>query len=458
MSVELQPDLEELIRARRFVTLREALKNWSPPDIAGLIEALALDDQALVFRILPRRLAAEVFEYLPIEIQEELLRAMAKEDVAALLNDMSPDDRTTLLEELPASVTKQMLALLTPQERAVAVSLLGYPEDSIGRLMTPDYVRVRPQWTVERALAHIRRHGHDSETLSMVYVVDDNEVLIDDLRIRTLLLADPEKRIADLMDSRFVALKATDDQETAVTAFRREDRNALPVTDSAGVLIGIVTIDDVLDVAEEAATEDIQKFGGMQALEEPYMNVAFHRMVRKRALWLIVLFLGEMLTATAMGFFEEEIARAVVLALFVPLIISSGGNSGSQASTLVIRAMALEEIRLRDWWRVMRREFFAGLTLGAILGSIGFLRIAVWSNFSDTYGPHAFLVALTVGITLVSIVMWGTLAGSMLPFALRRLGLDPATSSAPFVATLVDVTGLVIYFSVALVLLRGTLL
>ncbi len=451
-------DLAELIHARNFIELRARLKNWSPIDLVRLIESLPADEQPLVFRILPRELAADAFEYLPLEAQEQLLKAMAQGEVAALLNDMAPDDRTLFLDELPASVTKQMLALLTPEERHIAVSLLGYPEYSIGRLMTPDYVRVKQDWTVERVLDHIRMHGQDSETLSMIYVVDDRGVLIDDIRIREFLLAAPTARVADLMDHRFVALKATDPQETAVAVFRQEDRAALPVTDTGGVLIGIVTVDDVLDVAEEEATEDIQKIGGMEALDEPYMKIAFTRMIRKRSGWLVILFLGEMLTATAMGFFEEEIERAVVLALFVPLIISSGGNSGSQAATLVIRALALGEVTVRDWWRVMRREVFSGLVMGSLLGSIGFLRIALWSTFSDIYGPHWFLVALTVGLSLVGIVMWGTLSGSMLPFMLRRLGFDPATSSAPFVATLVDVTGLVIYFSVAALILRGTLL
>jgi magnesium transporter len=260
------------------------------------------------------------------------------------------------------------------------------------------------------------------------------------------------------MDRRFVALKATEAQEDAVEVFKREDRTALPVTDTQGVLIGIVTVDDALDVAERSATRQMQRVGGSEALDEPYMEIALGRMVKKRAGWLIVLFLGEMLTATAMGFFEREIARAVVLALFVPLIISSGGNSGSQASTLVIRAMAVGELRIKDWWRVVRREAVSGLLLGLILGAIGFLRISLWSMFSTIYGPHWALVAATVGLALVAIVLWGTLVGSMLPLILRKLGFDPATSSAPFVATLVDVTGLVIYFSVGLVVLRGTLL
>jgi magnesium transporter len=458
MTADLQPDLESIIRARDFSALRRKLENWEPADLASLIVSLPVEDQVIVFRILPRGLAADVFEYLNLAAQELLLKTMAQDDVAALLNDMAPDDRTHLLDELPAAITKQMLSLLTPEERSIAISLLGYPEDSIGRLMTPDYVSVRQNWTVEQVLAHIRSHGQDSETLSTIYVVDEEGVLIDCLGIRNILLASPATRVSDLMDHRVVALKASDDQETAISIFRREDCTALPVTDSLGILIGIVTVDDVLDVAEAEATEDIQKIGGVEALDEPFLQIPLARLIRKRANWLVILFFGELLTATAMGFFEKEIERAVVLALFVPLIISSGGNSGSQASTLVIRALALDEIRVRDWWRVMRREVLAGLALGSILGAIGFLRIALWSAFFNVYGDHWFWVALTVGLALIGVVLWGTLAGSMLPFVMRRLGFDPATSSAPFVATLVDVTGLLIYFGIAVVLLRGTLL
>ena len=400
-----------------------------------------------------------VLENVSRERDPSMIRQMLEDaDVAALLNDMAPDDRTHLLEELPAPVTNQLLALLRAEERDVAISLLGYPEDSIGRLMTPDYVKVRQDWTVERVLDHIRQHGRDSETLSTIYVVDEHDVLVDDIRIRNILLASAETRVAELMDNKFVALKADDDQETAVSIFRREDLTALPVTDSSGTLIGIVTVDDVLDVAEAEATEDIQKIGGVEVLDEPFMEVALSRMVRKRASWLIILFLGEMLTASAMAFFEAQIQQAVVLALFVPLVISSGGNSGSQAATLVIRALALGELTLRDWSRVMWREILAGFALGLLLGAIGFLRIALWSALFKVYGEYWFLVGLTVAIALVGVVLWGTVVGSMLPFVLQRLGFDPATSSAPFVATLVDVTGLVIYFSAAIVILRGTLL
>jgi magnesium transporter len=457
-TVRPADEIAAIIRQRDFGRLRDVLRNRPGSDIASVLANLSLEERVLVFRILPRKTAADTFAYLSIDEQNALLRAMASEEAAVLLNNMAPDDRTTLLDELPAEATRQLLALLTPEERAEAVRLLGYPEGSIGRLMTPHYVRVKEDWTVAQVLDHIRKHGQDSETLNVIYVVDDKGLLVDDIRIREILLNAPTTTVKSLMDNRFVALKATDDQETAVRVFRAEDRSALPVTDTAGGLIGIVTVDDVLDVAEREATEDIQRLGGSEALEQPYMDVAFRRMVQKRAGWLTALFLGEMLTATAMGFFEHEIAKAVVLALFVPLIISSGGNSGSQASTLVIRALALGEVTLGDWWRVVRREIGAGLALGAILGTIGFLRISVWSAFSTAYGEHWLPIALTVSVTLVGVVLWGTLVGSLLPFGLRRLGFDPATSSAPFVATLVDVTGLTIYFTVGTLLLRGTVL
>jgi magnesium transporter len=457
-TVRPADEIAGLIRDRDVGGLRDVLRNRPASDLASVLADLSLEEQVLVFRILPRKDAAETFAYLSTEEQNALLKAMASEEAAALLNAMAPDDRTTFLEELPAEATRQLLALLTPEERAEAVRLLGYPENSIGRLMTPHYVAVREHWTIAEVLEYVRTHGRDSETLNVIYVVDDKGTLIDDIRIREVLLSAPATLVRSLMDRRFVALKATDGQETAVRVFRAEDRVALPVTDSAGVLIGIVTIDDVLDVAEQEATEDMQRVGGSEALDEPYMKIAFLRMVQKRAGWLTALFIGEMLTATAMGAFEHEIERAVVLALFVPLIISSGGNSGSQASTLVIRALALGEVTLSDWWRVMRREIGAGLALGSILGSIGFLRITIWSAFSTLYGEHWLLVAVTVALALVGVVLWGTLIGSLLPFGLRRLGFDPAASSAPFVATLVDVTGLVIYFSVGIVVLRGTLL
>lgn len=449
--------IEEINRdmaARNYFGLHKLLGSLSYADIAEVISRI--DDQqerAILFRLLSRDAEAEVFEYLDHDTQEALIKALGQEEISFILNEMSADDRTTFLEELPANVARQLINLLTPKERAVATDLLGYPENSIGRLMTPDYVAVREDWTVQHVLDHIRRFGKDRETLLMVYVTDEKGKLIDDIRIRRFLLAPLDTRVRELEDQHYVALQAMDDQETAIEQFKRHDREALPVVDSDGILVGIVTVDDVLDIQEQETTEDIQKIGGTEALDEPYMDISFWLMIRKRAGWLVLLFLGEMLTATALGYFENEIKKAVVLALFLPLVVSSGGNSGSQASTLVIRALAIGEVRLRDWWRIMRREVLSGLTLGAILGVIGFLRISAWSLFSTIYGPQWFLVALTIAFSLVGIVLWGTLAGSMLPLLLRKLGFDPAASSAPFIATLVDVTGLIIYFTVATIIL-----
>ncbi|HEY2103073.1 MAG TPA: magnesium transporter [Chthoniobacterales bacterium] len=455
----LLPEIRSLIDARNFAALRELFREWPPADVAEVILDMPEDEQVIIFRVLPAALAADVFEYLDVEAQQQLLRAMAHEQVVGILNEMSPDDRTALLEELPSAAARQLIQLLTPDERKVAQALLGYPEGSVGRLMTPDFVAVHEHWTVKEVLDYVREHGQDSETLNFIYVVDERGKLIDDLRIREFLLRPLSARVDEIMDRNFVHLHATQSQQEALQIFRKYDRAALPVVDSANVLVGIVTVDDMLDVAEEEATEDIQKIGGMEALDEPYTTISLARMVKKRATWLIILFLGEMLTATAMQGYNSEIEKAAILAMFLPLIISSGGNSGSQATTLVIRAMALGQLRLRDWFRVVRKELLSGISLGLILGTIGFFRITLWQYLHIfDYGKYHWLVALTVGAALVGVVLWGTLSGAMLPFLLRRCGLDPAASSAPFVATLVDVTGLVIYFNVALFILRGTLL
>jgi len=460
----LVPEIKSMIDARNFAALRELFQEWPPADVAEVILDMEEDDQVIIFRVLPHALAADVFEYLDLEAQQKLLRAMAHEQVVGILNEMSPDDRTALLEELPSAAARQLIKLLTPEERRIAQALLGYPEGSVGRLMTPDFIAVRDNWSVEQVLTYVREHGQDSETLNVIYVVDERGRLIDDIRMREFLLKPLAHKVSDLMEKTFITLNLTDSQQDALNIFRKYDRTALPVVDSSGVLVGIVTIDDMLDVAEEEATEDIQKIGGMEALDEPYMRISLLKMVRKRAGWLVILFFGEMLTATAMANYQDEIAKAVVLALFLPLIISSGGNSGSQASTLIIRAMALGEVTLRDWWRVASREIQAGLSLGGILGAIGAARVTIWSIVGDKYlhrqlyGPHWPLVAITVGLALIGVVLWGSLSGSMLPFVLRRVGADPATSSAPFVATLVDVTGLIIYFSIALLIMRGAML
>lgn len=458
LSRLLQPEIQSLIEERQLGILKEILLDWTPADIAELLVDLPEKDRVIIFRLLSKELAADTFEYMDFDTQMELLKLMGKEESAVILNEMDPDDRTALFEELPSAAAKQLIQLLSPDERKVAVALLGYPENSVGRLMTPDYIAIKPSYTIQQTLDYIRENGKNKETLNIVYVVDDKGKLIDDVKIKDFLLAPVDQSVADLMDENFVALHVVDDQETAVEAFKKYDRVALPVVDRSGILIGIVTVDDVFDVAEEEATEDIHKLAAIQVLEDAYSTIPLFEMIKKRGSWLAILFIGEMFTATAMAFFEDEISRAIVLTLFIPLIISSGGNSGSQAATLVIRALSLGEVTLRDWFMVFKRELYTGLALGLALASIGFLRISIWEVTSNIYGEHWFLIGATVSISLIGVVLWGTLSGSMLPFILKKFGLDPATSSAPLVATMVDVFGVVIYFSVALFILKGTLL
>ncbi|MDO8630090.1 MAG: magnesium transporter [Phycisphaerales bacterium] len=452
------PDIVEMIAERRFGELRRSIMALSPPTVAEVFDDIAPEEVGVIFRVLPREFAADIFEYLPFETQEALLRSLGTEQVAAILDEMAPDDRTALLEELPGGVTRRLLELLSPEERRIATQLLGYPPQSVGRRMTPDYVAVRADWTVTQVMEHIRKVGRDMETLNVIYVVDEKGRLIDDIKLRELVLFDPTTALSERMDRDFFALRADQDQEEAVKAFRDLDRVALPVVDSSGLLLGIVTVDDVLDVAEEEATEDIHKMAAVEALDAPYMEIGLVRLIRKRAVWLAMLFIGEMFTATAMGYFEHEIARAAVLALFIPLIISSGGNSGGQASSLIIRSLALGELRMGDWWRVLVREIVSGVALGCVLGSIVLARIFLWPWRTQLYGEHYAMIGLTVGFSVIGVVTYGTLMGAMLPIFLRRCGLDPAVSSAPFVATLVDVSGIVIYFSIAAVMLRGVLL
>lgn len=451
LSQLLKPEIMDLIQNRQFTDLKEVLLDWTPIDIADLFLSLPENEQAIFFRLLPKDLAADVFEYFDLDNQLNLIQLLGKEDVASILNEMADDDRTALFEEVPPNVVKQMLTYLSPEQRKISQQLLGYPENSIGRLMTPDYIAAYQNWTIQETLNYIRQYGKKSETLEVVYIVNEKGILIDDLNIREFLLSPLEEKVNDLMDFHFVALKVNDDQETAVDVFKKYDRTALPVTDSSGVLVGIITVDDVLDIAEEEATEDIQKNAAVEALDEPYPDISIFNMIKKRAGWLSVLFVGEMLTASAMAHYEGEIQRAVQLVLFIPLIISSGGNSGSQAATLVIRSLALREISLKNWFFVFKREIFTGLVLGLILATLGFLRISIWQAASHVYEQWISL-GLTVSISLVGVVLWGTLMGSMLPLIIKKLGFDPATSSAPFVATLVDVTGLIIYFSIAVVI------
>lgn len=452
----LAPDIEQLIAARDFATIREVILDFAPVELADLVSELKEESRVVVFRLLPKDLAAETFSYCEFDTQQELLHDMAREEVGALLNDMSPDDRTQLFEDLPGNVVSELINSLNAEERSIALALLNWPEDSVGRLMTPDYVIVKKNWTVQQALDHIRNYGKDSETLNYLYVTEHG-TLIDDLHIRELLLADPERKISEILNHSMESLLATDDQETAVLKFKRLDRFALPVVDIDNKLLGIITLDDVLDVAEEQATEEMQKFGAVQALDDTYIDVGLFELVKKRATWLVVLFLGGFLTAIALDYFKTPIEKAVVLALFLPLIISSGGNSGSQAATLIVRALALGEVTLSDWWRIMRRELAAGFLLGTLLGVLGFLRLALHEPIMSGGHDVRFIVATVIGISLIFIVMAGTIAGSMLPLLMKKLGFDPAASSAPFVATFSDVMGILIYFSIATVFLKGML-
>lgn len=448
----------DLIETRNSDELTSIFKTVLPADLAELFGQLPQKDLKYFFNLLDPSLATKTFEFLDPSNQQELVKLLSAQQVSELLNSLSPDDRTAFLEKLPPKTLNEYLNLLSSDERQVALKLLGYPENSVGRLMTPDFIAVREEWTVKQVLDYIRAYGHDSETINLIYVVDEKGKLIDDIKIKEFLFVAPQYKVSDLMDNVFIALYVTDDQEVAINLFKKNNRGALPVIDSQGILKGIVTIDDVLFVAEEEDTEDIQKIGGTEALDDPYMESPLFQLIKKRAVWLIILFLGELFTASAMAYFQDEIAKVVALALFVPLIISSGGNSGSQASTLIIRAMALGEIRLKDWWRVMYREVISGLVLGTILATIGFIRIGIWSMFSKIYGPHWLLLALTVSFSLIGVVTWGTISGSMLPILIKRCGGDPAISSAPFIATLVDVSGILIYFTIALFVLSGVLL
>ena len=457
----LGPELKELLRNRDFNGLRGVLVEFPAADAAEILSDLEPADTAVLLRILPKEFAAEVFEYLPIACQEQMLQKLGDADVAKILNEVSADDRTSLLEELPAKVTQKLLGLLSPEERKIAAQLLGYPENSVGRRMTPDYVAIEASWTVAAVLQHLRGLGRDRErlTLNQLYVVDPAGRLVDWVRLRSVVVADLARPVSELFEGTILSLTATDDQETAVGEFKKYDVTVLPVVDSGGVLLGVVTVDDVFDVAERESTEDIQKLGGMEALDAPYLQIGLLSMVKKRAGWLALLFMGEMLTASAMGHFEGEIEKAAVLAMFVPLIISSGGNSGSQATSLLIRSMAVGDVYLRDWWRVLRREMAAGAILGLVLALLGFGRIMVWHWFGFyNYGQYHTLVAMTVAFSLVGVVLFGSITGAMLPFLLRFFRMDPAVASAPLVATLVDVTGLVIYFTIAYQILHGTLL
>jgi len=463
MSVEpefisLQEQFEEVIASEDKLAIQEFLNDQNISDVANLVYENS-DYESQIISHLSIHRAASVFKILDLSEQKKIIQNLPAFKSAELLNELPADDRVAFLEVLPNNVVRELIKTLDPDERKITLELLGYPENSVGRLMNPDYVYVYEYNTVKEVIETIRRFGSNSETVDVIYVINYKGELLDDIRIRDIILAQPEVKVSELMDERFISLNATDDQELANEAFKMNNRVALPVTDNHNILLGIITIDDVLWIANEEFSEDIQKIGGTEALDEPYLDISIFKLLKKRASWLTLLFIGEMLTASAMQFFQSEIESATVLALFIPLIMSSGGNSGSQASTLIIQAMALNELTIKDWWKVMRRELLTGFLLGLILGLIGLLRITIWQNLHIfDYGEHWNIIALTICCSLIGIVLWGSLMGSMLPMILKRLKLDPAASSAPFVATLVDVTGIVIYFSIAYLFLKGILL
>ncbi len=457
-TISLQDQFKEIINQQNPMLIADFLNEQNISDVADLVYNNKGYEAPIIANMSVHR-ASKVFKILDLSTQKLIIKELPPNKTAELLNELPADDRTDFLEELPNAAIRDLIKLLNPEERKITLSLLGYPEDSVGRLMTPDYVYVFAHNTIAEVFDTIRKHGKNSETIDVIYVIDEHGVLLDDIRIKDIILATPDKKVEELMDERGVALNVTDDQEHAATVFKMNNRVALPVTDDNYKLLGIVTIDDMLWVANEEFSEDMQKMGGTEALTEPYLDTPLFKLLQKRVVWLIVLFLGELLTASVMGHFEGEISKAIVLALFVPLIISSGGNSGSQASTLIIQAMAVGDITIGDWYRVLKREIVSGIILGTILGIIGYFRVIVWHQIiPNVYGQHYDLIALAVGFSLIGVVLWGTLSGSMLPLLLKKLGADPAVSSAPFVATLVDVTGLLIYFSMAYFFLQGILL
>lgn len=457
-DITLQEQFEFFLQEENRSGMPEFLNELNISDVEQIIQE-NWEHSTEIISMLSVHRAASTFKILELAIQKDIINELEPQKLAALLNELPADDRTAFLEELPPKGVRELIKLLNPEERKITLSLLGYPEDSVGRLMTPDYIAVQEDWTIAEVLEHIREVGQDSETIDVIYVINDKGELIDDVRIREFLLSPTDRLVSELTDGRYIELNVYDDQEKANQVFKMNNRVALPVVDNNNILIGIVTIDDVLWVANEEFSEDMQKMGGTEALEEPYLEISLFKLFKKRVGWLIVLFLGEMLTATAMASFEHALESALVLSIFVPLIISSGGNTGSQASSLIIQALIVGDVTLKDWWHVMKRELMSGVLLGITLGIIGFSRVIVWAQiFPEVYGVHYVAVGAVVGFSLVGVALFGTITGSMLPLVLKKLGADPAVSSAPFVATLVDVTGVIIYFNFAYLFLKGTLL
>ena len=464
MQFELTDDflnkLRDAIHKQNGEYVSAQLEELYPPDIAEIYNELEIEEAKYDYKQLHEQIATDVLVELDDDVREEFLASLTSKEIAEqFIDNMDSDDAADVIAELPDNVQDEVLSHIEDSEQASdIVDLLNYDEHTAGGLMATELVRVHVNSDTLECVREIRRQSDEVGHIYTIYVVDDDEKLVGLLSLKKLVISPTRSKVADIYDSKVISVKTNTPDEEVADIMDKYNLVVLPVVDGLGRLVGRITIDDVVDVRREEETEDVQKMGAMEALEEPYMSTPFLQMIKKRAGWLIILFLGETLTATAMAFFEDQIAKAVILALFIPLIISSGGNSGSQASTLIIRALALGEITIRDWWKIIKKEISTGLVIGLILGFIGFVRVAAWSYFIASYGPHWMLIAFTVSFSLVGVVMWGTLMGSLLPLGLKRLGLDPAVSSAPFVATLVDVTGLVIYFTFAILFLKGVML
>lgn len=439
--VTIAGNFTELIRRKDWKALKLSIDGMDAVDITDLIENLPDEEGVVVFRMLNRNQAKEVFQLLPYEKQEEIIDGLAHKNykLSELLNDIEPDDRTAFFEELPGNVLQPLIQLLSPEERKTAVQLLGYPEDSVGRLMTPEYVALRPEWTIERAFAHIRQFGRDSETLNVVYVVDNQWKLLDDIKIRELIFARPDQLVSELMDNRFVALRPADDQETAVRTFKDYDRVALPVINDEGVLIGIVTVDDIMDVVEEETTEDFHKFGSVRDSIGNPLRQTVAVLYKSRIAWLVALVFMNVFSGAAIASFERIIQSVVSLVFFLPLLIDSGGNAGSQSATLMIRSLAVGDVKLSDWYKLIGKEVMVSFLLGLTM-AVGVAAVASFRS------PEIIFV---VSLTMVLVVMNGSIIGMLLPFLFTRLKVDPATASAPLITSIADITGVIIYFSVA---------
>jgi magnesium transporter len=455
--INFNAQINSIIQLQDVVALHDFLDDQNISDIAEWMEENDTHANTIISNMTINR-AAAVFKIVPASIQKGLINTLPATKTAELINELPADDRTDLFEELPSNVVRELIKTLSFSDRKMALSLLGYPENSVGRMMTPDYVYVYENDTMLDVIDTIRRVGKDSETIDVLYVINKKGELLDDIRIREIILSQPNTTVKELMDGRVITLNANDDQEVANDVFKMNNRVALPVVSNTNKLLGIVTIDDILWVAEEEFSEDMQKMGGTEALNAPYLDVSLKDLYKKRVIWLIILFFGELLTIMAMSSFQDQIAKVVLLATFIPLIISSGGNSGSQAAALIIQAMALGEITVKDWWQIMRREIVSGLLLGLTLCMFSFIVVTCWHFMSNSFGVNYIRIGLVVGCSLIGVVLWGTLMGSMLPLILKRFGADPAASSTPFVATLVDVTGLLIYFSFAMLFLKNAML